>query len=146
MGMTADAGQPSAGGVDEFWVNVDGEDVVVTEAMGQQDGVVAGAGPDLQDPLTFADVKVFEHVTWMLVAAVRAAGHATWMLVVVQGCLGSAIWMLVAVQRQGVRVVRKARQTGVGTVRAGPSGSLESRTSTRSSAGATWTQAPSFVL
>ena len=84
MGMTADAGQPSAGGVDEFWVNVDGEDVVVTEAMGQQDGVVAGAGPDLQDPLTFADVKVFEHVTWMLVAAVRAAGHATWMLVAVQ--------------------------------------------------------------
>jgi hypothetical protein len=51
VGMTADAGQPSAGGVDEFWVDVHGKDIVLAEAMGQQGGVVASAGPDLQGPL-----------------------------------------------------------------------------------------------
>jgi hypothetical protein len=42
---------------------------------------------------------------------------------------------------QWVTVVRKVRQTGVGKVRAGPSGFLESRTRTRCGVDATSTQA-----
>lgn len=61
VGMTPDASQSLAGGVDEFGVDVEGKDVVVAEAVGQQGGVVASASPDLQDPLTVADIEGFKH-------------------------------------------------------------------------------------
>ena len=50
--VMAQAGQPGAGSVDEFGVDVDGADVALAEPVAEQGGVVAGAGADLQHPVT----------------------------------------------------------------------------------------------
>jgi hypothetical protein len=58
------------------------------------------------------------------------------------------IVIVIALEHRGQRVtvVRKVRQAEVGKARAGPSGSLKSRTKTRSGVDATSTQPPCAPL
>jgi hypothetical protein len=60
-GPVAERGESIASGVDEVALDVHGEHVSLAEPVGQQGGVVPGAGADLQDVVPVADVEGFEH-------------------------------------------------------------------------------------
>jgi hypothetical protein len=53
---------PAVGGRDsQLGVDLDGDHVAGAEPLREQDGIVAGAGPDLQDPLTRLGPTVGQH-------------------------------------------------------------------------------------
>ncbi|OLS98473.1 hypothetical protein BJF90_09440 [Pseudonocardia sp. CNS-004] len=62
VGGVTGAGERLAGPGGAVGVDVDGDDLTVRPGeLDEQGGVVAGAGPDLQDPVTGVDVELVEH-------------------------------------------------------------------------------------
>lgn len=73
--MPADLGEVLAGDLDQRRVEVDGVDSVVAEAMGEQGGVVAGSGADLQHPAPGFNGEPVQHHRHDRRLAGRRAGN-----------------------------------------------------------------------
>ena len=59
--MQVDLGQVFAGGVDQFGIEVDRADSMIAEPVGEEGGVVAGAGADLEHPVPRPCREPLEH-------------------------------------------------------------------------------------